>query len=271
MIIGIMGAMPEEVDGIKAWLQSPDETVSTTIEVGGRDYCCFTYGAHSIVVVFSRWGKVASASTATTLIDKFSVETIVFTGVSGAVNPALNIADIVIGTKTIQHDMDVSPLPGMTKYQIPLTEITYFDSNPRLVDFATKAAEQLIYNPALSDIPIARFNAARLKVTQGTLASGDQFITDKTYTAILLKEIDSLQTVDMESAAVHQVCYDHSVPFVAVRIVSDKADESSPINFPEFISTVSSPLLCLFIQLYLKELTTNIESIEQVSAAPANK
>ena len=115
MKIGIIGAMEEEIQLFKNDLEIISEET-----IGMRKYYTGRLFGKDIVLVFSRWGKVAAASTVTTLIQKFQVDLVLFTGVAGAVNSKLNVGDIIISKNLIQHDMDVTALPGFKKFEIPL-------------------------------------------------------------------------------------------------------------------------------------------------------
>lgn len=119
-IIGIMGAMPQEIDGVIKLLENPKE-----ITLGMRSYTSGTINNIDVVVVFSRWGKVAAAATVSTLIHVFNVTEVIFTGVAGAIDPTLNIGDIVIAKRLYQHDMDARPL--MQQFEIPLLGKTFFE------------------------------------------------------------------------------------------------------------------------------------------------
>ena len=111
MKFGIMGAMPEEVDTIRQRMRAVTEVHS-----GKRSYYQGKIADHDVVLVFSKCGKVAAAATATSLIEKFAIDQLIFTGVAGAVSSDLNIGDIVISTQLYQHDMDASPL--FEKYEV---------------------------------------------------------------------------------------------------------------------------------------------------------
>jgi len=117
--IGILGAMLEEVSSIKEMMIINKETT-----IANRNYIEGTINDIEVVLVFSRWGKVASASTTTTLINKFSVNFIFFAGVAGAVDKKLNIGDIVIANCLYQHDMDARPF--FDQFQVPLTATIFF-------------------------------------------------------------------------------------------------------------------------------------------------
>lgn len=264
MNIAIMGAMPEETAGINEYFSRLPMSVHNRISLGNRTYDSYNLNGHTFIVVFSRWGKVAASSTATTLINHFGAQNIIFTGVAGAVSSELDVGDIVIGDNYVQHDMDVSPLPGMEKYEIPLTGVTYFPAATTLLAPAQQAAiHTCAHINTQPQHPIKEFNTNNLKSCIGTLASGDVFITDKAHTATLTREIRNLKTVDMESAAVAQVCYDYTIPFLAVRVVSDKADGSSHVDFPKFIQTISSPTIAVFIQHLSENISMTLPSTPQ--------
>ena len=135
--IGILGAMLEEVSSIKEMM-----TVDKETSIAGRVYSEGRINDTEVVVVFSRWGKVAAACTTTTLIDKFNVDFVLFTGVAGAVSDRLNIGDIVIGNGLYQHDMDARPF--FDQFQIPLTTTIVFEPKAADVGRAQNAAERFV-------------------------------------------------------------------------------------------------------------------------------
>lgn len=253
MKIGLMGAMPEEIDDIKTLLsEAPYRPINTT-HIGGRDYYHFQYANNDLYLVFSRWGKVASSIAATTLINHFNVEQIIFTGVAGAAATSLNIGDIVIGTQYLQHDMNAAPL--FAKFYIPLTDICYFKADLALLEAAKEAVGTLLNDmSALNGLPITEFNSQPLNVYTGTIASGDQFMTDKIEVKQLTSEIDNLYAVDMESAAVAHVCHDHGIPYIAVRIISDKADGGAHIDYGNFVQQLARPMTKLIVEQLLQQL-----------------
>ena len=119
MILGIMGAMPEEVDIIRNQMMGVSKA-----QHGSRTYYIGKINGIDVVLAFSRWGKVAASITATSLITKFRIDQLIFTGVAGATAPDLNIGDIVVSGELYQHDLD--PRPLFPKHEVPLTGITFF-------------------------------------------------------------------------------------------------------------------------------------------------
>lgn len=232
-MIGIISAMHDELAELLAILQNTE-----TIILGNRTYYTGTIGITKVVIVFSKWGKVAAAITTTQLISTFNPNEIIFSGVAGAINPNLNIGDIVYGTSLIQHDMDASPL--FPRYEIPLLGKSEFNTTEN--DTLYKCVENFNqhYHTYISKDEAKNFDIHQPKIVKGLIASGDEFISD----AIKLKELQSnipdLQCVEMEGAAVAQVCDEYNVPFAIIRIISDKADQSAPVDFPLFTKKIAS-------------------------------
>lgn len=234
MRIGIMGAMTEEVDILRQQMTDISE-----VEHGGRKYYLGKLNKTKVVLVFSRWGKVAAAATATSLITKFRINQLIFTGVAGAVAPELKIGDIVIGEQYYQHDMDARPL--FEKHVIPLTGMTFFKANTALIKKAEAACKTLLGSPVehIGDGALKEFGINEPKYVIGTIASGDQFIADTKKTQAILSDQPKTVAVEMEGAAVAQVCHDYKIPFVVIRTISDVADHAAHINFPKFIEKIA--------------------------------
>jgi adenosylhomocysteine nucleosidase len=238
--IGILGAMPQEIARLTGAIAAPRAETR-----GMRDYVSGRLGGQDVVLVFSRWGKVAAASTVTTLVEAFGVDRILFTGVAGAIAEDLNIGDVVIATELIQHDMDVSAVLALKRFEIPLLHRASFAADAAMSDAATRAAEAYLAGALRDDIVAAElreFGVVGPKVRSGLIVSGDQFIADATRVAGLRALLPAAQCVEMEGAAVAQVCYEHGVPVAVVRVVSDRADHAAPVDFLRFIDNVASHL-----------------------------
>lgn len=229
--------MPEEIEGVTALLDNPVTTI-----LGMRKYTRGTLNNIETVVVFSRWGKVAAAATVATLIAEFKITELIFTGVAGAVHTNLNIGDIVIGSRLIQHDMDARPL--MPQFEIPLLGKTYFETDTDILTSTQVAIEQLIYNKDIHNTigteKLAQFSIDTPALYVGDIAIGDKFFASTAEKDLLNNSLPSVLCVEMEGAAVAQVCYEYKVPFVIIRIISDTADDNSHIDFPAFIKNISS-------------------------------
>jgi adenosylhomocysteine nucleosidase len=232
-----MAAMREEIDTLLKELPADAEVVDD----GRRTYHSGCVWDTPVVVVFSRWGKVAAATTATHLISDFDVDEILFTGVAGAVQPDLKVGDVVVGAMLWQHDMDARPL--FARHEIPLLSCSSFASNEKRRDQLIQAAAAFLRDDlrtVTSDATRAAFHIQTPKAVEGDIASGDKFFADRAELTALLLRLPTIAAVDMESAAVAQVCYEYSVPFAVVRTISDAADESAAHDFPHFLEQVAS-------------------------------
>ncbi len=190
------------------------EDKRTKVKAGIQYYIGNILGK-SVVLCKSGVGKVNAAVTTQILIDNFGVSRVLFTGVAGAVHPELNIGDIVIASTCVQHDMDATGL-GFARGEIPYQETSVFQADPALVQLAEKACNEL-----------------GQKYLIGKVLSGDQFISNAEIVAELRDQMDGA-CVEMEGAAVAQVCHMNATPFVIIRSMSDKSDGSAEVNFREF-------------------------------------
>lgn len=234
-MIGIMGAMQEEVNHLLAQLKHVKATT-----LGGRTYYQGVLFEQPTVIVFSRWGKVAAATTVTTLLLEFKITELVFTGVAGAIKHELKIGDIVISNQLFQHDMDARPF--MRQYEIPLVGKLSFKTDKKRQDQALKAASKFLdqINDIIDSKELKEFNIQTPKVIIGNIASGDRFIASDTDRSIIEKGLPDIACVEMEGAAVAQVCYEFGVPYTIIRTISDAADEHSDMNFTKFIASIAS-------------------------------
>ncbi len=220
--------MPEEVRDIIASLEQ-----SSTIECGSRTYYQGKLEGQSVVVVLSRIGKVAAASTATTLIDRFKATTLFFTGVAGGIAPHLKQGDVVLAARTMQCDVDASAVMGFKRFEIPLLNRIYFELCEQLRAKARTAISSFIQSDPLHQ------GAA---LHEGLIASCDQFVMDATHKESLATAIPDLLAVEMEGGAVSQVCYEWGVPLLLIRSISDTTDSNSVGDFGEFVATLAAPL-----------------------------
>ncbi len=233
MKLGIIGAMNEEVIGIKELMTDIKEETSAN-----RSYFTGKINSLDVTLVVSRCGKVAAASTATMLIDKYKCDLILFTGVAGAVSTQLNIGDIVIAEKLYQHDMNGEPF--FKKHVIPLTGKMFFHSDAKHIEMALQAIKRFIARFDHTKIPLEHFKIQNPTIHTGIIASGDQFIRNVLQYDGLHLENETVLAVEMEGAAVAQVCDEHQVPFIVIRIISDRADHSAHIDFPAFIREIAA-------------------------------
>jgi adenosylhomocysteine nucleosidase len=247
-MLAIISAMPDESAAV---VESLEEVSTQTL--GHRQYHAGNFQGTPIVVVFSGWGKVAAAATTTQLIASYDVTDIVFTGVAGAVQPGLSIGDVVVGTELIQHDMDASPI--FARYEVPLLGKALLATDAGLRARLRTAAEEFLRE----DLPIAVpqssrdwFRIASPRVVEGVIASGDQFIDSAEEIDALRRRLPNVACVEMEGAAVAQVCEEYSMPFGIVRTISDAADENAPHDFPRFAREIAGQYSLGILERFLQ-------------------
>jgi len=237
-MIGIMAAMHEELNRIVVMLEN-----ITQESVGRKQVYLGTLNNKKVIVVFSGWGKVASASTTTMLIERYAITQLIFTGVAGGMQLHLNIGDIVIGSSFIQHDMDCAGVLGIRRFEIPLLSLIEIPSDVNLQKSAEKAASAYLEHKLKTDVEqqeLKNLNISKPGVYTGLIASGDQFISSAEKQTELLEALPKLLAVEMEGAAVAQVAYEYELPFIVIRVISDKANHDAVIDFPRFIEKVAS-------------------------------
>lgn len=227
-------------------LQSPAKCVHA-----GRDFWQGQLHGQPVVLALSKIGKVAAATTTTALIEKFDVGRIVFTGVAGGLGEGVQTGDVVVASDFMQHDLDASPL--FARYEVPLYGQTRFANNPQLT--------ALLFSAAGSALAALRAGNPypRAKVHQGLVATGDRFVSGSSESAALRLALSGsghdVLAIEMEGAAVAQVCHDYGVPFAAVRTISDRADDSAHVDFPAFVERVASRYARAIIEELLRLLS----------------
>ncbi len=256
MKYGILGAMPQEVA-----LMARSMTVRRTVEAGMRTFFEGTWAGQEVVVVLSRVGKVSAAITTLLLLERFGVTRIVFTGLAGAIDPALRIGDIVIADRLVQHDMDASPLPAFKRFEIPLLGKIFFETG--LSNEASDAAIQYTQGEFLHEVTPekrAAFGIERPpRVFRGLVASGDQFLADPKKAAELREALPDLLCAEMEGAAVAQVCHEMGgIPNAIIRVISDQADHSAAVDFLRFVDDVAEYLTGGIVRSLLSSFTARM-------------
>ena len=226
-VTAILSALAEEQQGLLEQLNKPQ-----SVRHGGRDFWLGELNGHRVVLGLSRIGKVAAATTATTLITRLGVNRIVFTGVAGGVGAGVSVGDVVVAAEFVQHDMDASPI--YPRFEVPLYGKTCFACDPALTEMLLDA----------SRTALAETEQGQARLHRGLIASGDRFVSAADESrgiqrALREAGLDVL-AVEMEGAAVAQVCFDFGVPFAAVRTISDRADDQAHVDFPKFVAEVAS-------------------------------
>ncbi|TXK33055.1 5'-methylthioadenosine/adenosylhomocysteine nucleosidase [Ottowia sp. GY511] len=233
--IGLMSAMHQELSEVLKTL--PDEQRQSA---AGRDFWVGHWRGHEVVAVLSRIGKVAAATTATALIERFGVTHIVFTGVAGGLGQGVRVGDVVLADAFLQHDMDASPL--FPPHEVPLYGRALFEADAGLSATLRAATEQVLVRPeeALGAAAVQEFALHAPRLHDGLIVSGDRFVATSAESQALRQRLPDALAVEMEGAAVAQVCHDYGIPLAALRTISDRADDSAHVDFTRFIDTVAS-------------------------------
>ncbi len=211
-LIGIIGAMEEEVEKLKQQM--------TAVSVRNKASMAFNKGrlnGKDVVVVRSGIGKVNAGICTQILIDDYKVDAIINTGIAGSLKNEINIGDIVVSTDALQHDMDATNF-GYPKGQIPRMDVLAFPADEKLRSLACEVCQEV--NPEIT-------------VFAGRVVSGDQFISDKDAKKRIINDFGGCCT-EMEGAAIAQGAYLNRIPYVVIRAISDKADDSACVDYPTF-------------------------------------
>ena len=250
MTIAILSAMPEELSAVLALM--PDEQPK---KVAGREFWCGHLQGHDVVAVLSRIGKVAAAPPATVLIEHFGVQRMMFTGVAGGLHPDVRVGDVVVASHFMQHDLDVSPL--FPRYTVPYYDCDRFAADATLSAALQQAAGTVLQDPAavLGAKAVQTFGLNHARLHHGLVVSGDRFVATALESNRLRSEHPHALAVEMECAAVAQVCHDYGVPFAAVRTVSDRADDTAHVDFARFLAQVASRYSAATVNALLKGLS----------------
>lgn len=211
-MIGIIGAMDEEVAQLKDMMESPQVT-----ECSGMTFYKGVLCGKDAVVVRSGIGKVNAATCAQTLILKYGVTTLINTGIAGSLHNGINIGDVVISIDAVQHDVDAREF-GYDLGQIPRMDTLAFPTEPNLGNVARIANQEA--NP-------------NIKTFLGRIATGDQFIASQEVKDNIVANFRPF-CAEMEGAAIAQVAYVNKVSCVIIRAISDKADNSATVDYPKF-------------------------------------
>ena len=219
--IGIMGALAVELEEID------DEMVIERVDtIGGKVYKVGEIFDAPCCLVNAGVGKVASAQTAQTLIMGYGVRMIIFTGVAGGINPALHVGDIVVSRDVVQHDFGQIWPDSFVPF-----DTSGFEADSALIEIALDAAQNIHLVP-VSAKPSRKGRKPR--VVLGRIATGDQFISSETK-RVWIAQVFNADCVEMEGAAVAQICESYGIPFLIIRSMSDLANEDADVDFQTFV------------------------------------
>ena len=244
--LAILSALAQEQRGLIGLLHNPRK-----VSHANRNFWLGDLYGHAVVLALSKIGKVAAATTTAVLIERFGVRRIVFTGVAGGLGQGVKIGDIVVATGFVQHDLDASPL--FPRYEVPLYGKARFPCDAALTALLLKASRTALVHPSL-----VTHGFHECCVHAGLIASGDRFVCgaeeSRQLVGSMMRAGHDVLAVEMEGAAVAQVCMDYGVPFAVVRTISDRADGSAHVDFPDFVEAVASPYARVVIESFLKLL-----------------
>ncbi len=241
-----MAAMDAELAAILPHLQACQTTAH-----GGRLFHRGHWHGQAVVAVLSGIGKVAAATTATFLHSMFGADRLVFTGVAGGVGDAVRVGDVVLGEAFVQHDMDASPL--FPRFELPGQGRAVLPADAALTASLADALDTLHHNPIWREIQgsgLVRPEGSLLH--RGLILSGDRFVGDEALVSTLRGHWPEALAVEMEGAAVAQVCADLALPFAVMRTVSDRADSQAHVDFGAFLNSVASPMAAAWLDQWLR-------------------
>lgn len=218
MTIAIVSAMREELAAVLEGIEHGETDL-----IAGREFRRGRLHGHEVVAVLARIGKVAAAATATVLAERYRVDAIVFTGVAGGLAPGVQRGDVVVADEFLQHDMDASPL--FPRFEAPLYGRARFPTESRWSERLAEAVKRALPNAVLH---------------RGLVVSGDRFVSSAAESRALRNALPDALAVEMEGAAIAQVCLDYGLAYAAVRTVSDRADDEAHGDFQKFIEETAS-------------------------------
>ena len=254
MTTAILSALPEEQGSLMHALHQPERIVHA-----GRSFWRGALYGQPVVLALSGIGKVAAATTATLLAERFGVARIVFTGVAGGLGECVQVGDVVVARDFLQHDMDASPI--FPRWELPGYGLACMPCDTVLTAALFEAASAYLATDEAGFEPknaaITHRHAARAH--QGLIVSGDRFVSTSAESGALRQALAAaghqVLAVEMEGAAVAQVCHDYGLPFAAVRTISDRADDSAHVDFPHFVTHVASRYADGIVHGLLKKLS----------------
>lgn len=229
-MIGIIGAMEVEIAKLK------EQMTDTKIQsVAGMTFFEGRLAGKEVVLVRSGIGKVNAGLCSQILVDRYQVEAIVNTGIAGSLRNEINIGDIVLSTVAVQHDMDATGF-GYALGEIPQMGAKEFPADERLLSLAMECCHEA--NPDI-------------RTFAGRVASGDQFVSDKEKKAWIKENFDALCT-EMEGAAIAQAAYLNQIPYLVIRAISDKADDSAAMAYQDFEAMAAENSVKLLLAMLAK-------------------
>lgn len=231
-MIGIISALRDEIVAIEE--AAAAEAPLQSREVLGHRLYTGHLGGRDVVLAQCGVGKVAAAITATLMAQQ--VDALIMVGTAGGIGTEVHTGDVVVATELIQHDMDARPM--FARWVLPSVGLSHIPTDEHLTTVLLEAANQVVTAPGahLTDFGITDPQAHR-----GVIASGDVFMSTTEHSLQLRTDLPHVLAVEMEGAAVAQVCHTAGLPFAVVRTISDRADSTAALDFPRFLKAVAAP------------------------------
>jgi adenosylhomocysteine nucleosidase len=245
--LAIVSAMHDELRALLPVLRHRQ-----SVRLAEREFHRGEIHGHPVVLVLSGIGKVAATATTVLLLHEFNARQLVFTGVAGGLRRGVEVGDVVVARQLLQHDMDASPL--FPRFEVPLTGRSHFDSDGGLADALGAAARRCLERAGelIGTARLCGFGIDTASVHQGLIVSGDRFIASEAQSDELRALLPEALAVEMEGAAVAQVCADFRRPFAVLRTVSDRADANAHVDFTRFIAEVASAYTRAIVEDWLQ-------------------
>ncbi len=223
--LAIVGAMHEEIAALRPCLEDLRNE-----RRAGRDFHFGRLDGHDVILVRCGIGKVAAATTTAVLLDAYDAAALLLTGVAGGLGDGVRVGDVVVATTLLQHDMNAAPL--FPRWEVPLTGRARFDADAAWTARLVQASRTLATTGT---------HAVAATIHQGLVLSGDRFVATHAESDQLRALLPDALAVEMEGAAVAQVCHDFGRPFGVVRTISDRADDAAHGDFQRFVCDVAAP------------------------------
>ncbi|WP_343837754.1 5'-methylthioadenosine/S-adenosylhomocysteine nucleosidase [Salinibacillus aidingensis] len=229
MMIGIIGAMDEEIELLKSRM-----TVEHEEKIAGSLFYKGTLEGHGVVLLKSGIGKVNAAMSATILLERYQPDYVINTGSAGGFAEALDVGDLVISDRIVHHDVDVTAF-NYEYGQVPQMPAS-FKADETLISLAVNAVSNL------QDVESVR----------GLIATGDSFMDKPERVEFVRRQFPEIQASEMEAAAIAQVCYQYGTPFVIIRALSDIAGKESSVSFDQFLDKAAKNAATLIMSMLNK-------------------
>lgn len=237
---GIIAAMESEIRDLS---QSLDH--ERTEKIAGRGIHYGSLEGLPVALVLCGVGKVNAALSATLLACHAKVDKILVTGISGGLAEGLRVGDVVIGDSFVQHDMDTRPLFPI--HEIPFEGFSVIESDPELKHLLAAASRSMLSSARPPGLETAQ-------ISEGLVISGDQFLSNAEARKRVLESLPKARAVDMESAAVAQVCKAAGIPLGVMRVISDSADGNAHIDFARFVEDCASKACAETVRFALRAM-----------------